>query len=152
MSSHIAEFEIIKIPLEDMQLVDQVAHLILHDLSRKQHPTPARVEKQKEDVRQRSVTLGVFSGEQVIATGGLEIDSGSREAVLQDMVVAEGYRREGLGGRLLRALEEQAIEEGMERLAVTPALTADGFYLKMGYGQVNVHEDGLHATHTKFLK
>ena len=48
--------------------------------------------------------------------------------------VAEGHRRQGVGTRLLVAIEEAAVERGFSRAHLeTAGFQAVGFYLKHGY-------------------
>jgi GNAT superfamily N-acetyltransferase len=57
---------------------------------------------------------------------------------IQDLVVAEGHRRAGLGGRIVRALEERARGAGYARVGIGVGLyrdygAAQRLYWRLGY-------------------
>src|SRR5262249_58591925 len=64
-------------------------------------------------------------------------DVGRRRAYLEWIAVQARYRRQGLGGRLLQAVEERARECGAELINLGTNLRSDfgavGFFEKHGY-------------------
>ena len=66
----------------------------------------------------------------VIGFGGLE--GQIRDLLLRSLVVMPDRRWRGLGGRLLRGLEQEAAARGCKRLHLL-TMTAEAFFLRHGY-------------------
>jgi predicted GNAT family N-acyltransferase len=69
----------------------------------------------------------------VVATGRLHLNS-SEEAQVRYMAVDESSRSRGLGGQILRGLEQEAREKAVRRIVLNAREGAIKFYLKHGYG------------------
>ena len=75
----------------------------------------------------------------IVAMGGLKRLSDSCAEICR-MRVHPDFQRRGLGGRMLRMLEERARELGFRRLTLETTAgqaAAIGMYLKAGYGEVS---------------
>jgi GNAT superfamily N-acetyltransferase len=74
-------------------------------------------------------TIGMCTAQLLVSTA-----EGGLKAIVEDMVIAEGYRGRGLGRKLLTAVEQWALHQGAKRLDLvadrhnTPALQ---FYERM---------------------
>ncbi len=80
---------------------------------------------------------------EVVGMGGLRVDG--REGELFRMRVALGRQREGIGSRLLAALESAARERGVELLRAETAKRQSGavaFYPRNGYERVDAEQRG----------
>jgi len=80
---------------------------------------------------------------EVVGMGGLRVDS--HEGELFRMRVALSHQREGIGSRLLTALESAARERGVELLRAETAKRQSGavaFYPRNGYERVDAEQRG----------
>jgi N-acetylglutamate synthase-like GNAT family acetyltransferase len=120
-------------PQENFEQSEEAARFILKNLYRDVDPDEEKLAKQLRALSKRT-TLAAFDGRLMIATGSLQI-APPDEAWLEDMAVldVEGIRRVGWGSKIVHALEERAVESGMEHLMAVPARSATGFYEKLGY-------------------
>ncbi|MCA9125451.1 MAG: GNAT family N-acetyltransferase [Planctomycetales bacterium] len=71
----------------------------------------------------------VYDQQEPIATGRLDLAKGKVGRV----AVLEPYRRCGVGSLVMRALEQCALEAGLERIWFHAQLTAVPFYTSLGY-------------------
>jgi GNAT superfamily N-acetyltransferase len=95
----------------------------------------------KTDVVPLTLTARNASNEIV---GGLvgEMRPGWKWLYIAMLWIAEPYRKHGLGRRLIRAAEEEALRRGCRYAAVdTLSFQARGFYEKEGYKLFGVQED-----------
>lgn len=73
---------------------------------------------------------------QVIGTVGLEADE------LVTFFVHPDHQGQGVGARLLMAIEERAGALGIARITVDSSITGAAFYARMGYTRTGVERDG----------
>ncbi len=120
-------------PQEDSERAEETARFILKNLYRLANPSAQRLEYQLADLRERT-TIAAFDDGLIVATGSLEI-SLPGQAKLEDIAVLdkEGYRRIGLGSKIVRMLEEVAVDAEAEEIRFTSSITAIAFYEKLGY-------------------
>ncbi len=83
------------------------------------------------------VLLGAFDGDRLVgisALGGEFIGDDLDELQLAFLYVSNGYRRQGIAGRLMDIICERARERGAKRLYIsaTESESAVGFYLSYG--------------------
>ena len=130
-----AEVPLVEIPRpqEDPQRAEEAARFIVENVYRKSNPSPERLAEQLVDMRSRT-TLAAFEGGMIIGTGSLEIGL-PHQARLDDIAVLdeEGYRRIGLGSRIVSRLEAMAAERRAYEITFVSAATSLGFYQKLGY-------------------
>jgi len=86
---------------------------------------PGRYEEQMK----RGPFYVAVEGETIIAFGNLNQKSGEIEALYVD----PDHVRRGVGLKILEALENTALDSGLERLCLTSSLNAVGFYEMAGY-------------------
>ncbi|MBK8134867.1 MAG: GNAT family N-acetyltransferase [Chloroflexi bacterium] len=94
-----------------------------------------------------SVLFGVFDGEELVAIGGLHRDPYvdiAGVARIRHVYVAKGYRRSGVGRRLMAALIEHA--RGRFGLLTLRTMTEEGaaFYSSLGFRSDPLHESATH--------
>ncbi|RMG57594.1 MAG: GNAT family N-acetyltransferase [Gammaproteobacteria bacterium] len=71
----------------------------------------------------------------VVGTGRLHpVDDGTGQ--IRYMAVAEDCRGQGVGARLLAALEAAALEQGLKRIVLNARENVAGFYARFGYRQL----------------
>lgn len=149
----VEEFTITEIakPADDPEAAEQVARFVLRDLYRKPEPDTDRVARQLNFMT-HMITLAAFEGERVAATGSLLIRPG--QTTLEDIVVAKDLRRDGRGSRMAEALEARAVAEGVDRIDIFPALTAELFYERLGYRLAEPPEssDAAEPLHKQYYK
>lgn len=76
--------------------------------------------------------MAVDPAHRVLGVGRLHFST-IGEARIRYMGVATEYRRQGIGTRILNALEEKALALGAARIVLNARETALGFYRKHGY-------------------
>ena len=72
------------------------------------------------------------STNQIIAVGRLHFNT-KKEAQIRYMAVADGYQGQGLGSKILRALEKIALEQGVRWIILQARWNAVQFYKNNGY-------------------
>lgn len=120
-------------PQENPAQAEEAARFILKNLYREGDPSTERLEEQLEDLRKRT-TVAAFDSGMIVATGSLEIGLPT-EAKLEDIAVLDriGYRRIGLGSKIVRRLETMAAESGVRDIRFLSAIQSVAFYKKLGY-------------------
>ena len=78
------------------------------------------------------IHLAIFDGMALVGTVILT-PYGPTTCKLRQMAVADSYRGQGLGARLLAAAEAAAREAGALRIILAARVTAEGFYSRHGY-------------------
>lgn len=102
---------------------------------------PAHNRAQGIDWKQTEFALGIFEEAMVLGAAIYKVVGGM--AFLEQIVVAEGDTRRGLGSRLLAAFEVHARELGCHVIQLETAETqAPGFYERHGYERVATWPDG----------
>lgn len=82
--------------------------------------------------------FGAFSGYQRRPIGFVVAFQAADEAEILTIAVTPAYRRRGVAARLLRTLDEQLAEEGVERLFLEVAAdnsAAYGLYRRLGFAE-----------------
>jgi GNAT superfamily N-acetyltransferase len=75
--------------------------------------------------------------------GHLRLVRAARIAEIEALIVAEPFRRRGIGTRLLRAAEAEARSRGLERMAATVgSWQSPGFFASAGYRAAAHHDLG----------
>lgn len=85
-------------------------------------------------------TLMCFSGEQLVGTGAVA------DGYVKTLFVDPSLQGNGIGALLMVALEDFARRQGVEHLHVESSLTAEKFYLRIGYRIVKFQPDPSSAT------
>ena len=85
---------------------------------------------------QERVCLVAEANEQLIGTAALD------GAELATFFVLPEYQGQGIGTRLLAAIEEQARMQGITYITVDSSLTGVAFYARMGYLRTGVDREG----------
>lgn len=101
---------------------------------------PEGIERDAEDAR--AFHLLAFQGGHAIGTGRLVVlpepppgESGTWGQIGR-MAVLSSHRKAHVGGKVLRALEEEAKTRGVTRILLHAQLFAKGFYERLGYSPV----------------
>lgn len=96
------------------------------------------------------VFLVAYLGGELVGTGALLPEEGPRgepAARLVRMSVAAHYRRQGIGGRILQALLEQARARGYRRVFLETTATWDdatAFYRAHGFRPLGIRDGDMH--------
>ena len=89
-------------------------------------------------INAQEITVAVSPEGDVVGFGRLILDSNSdSECELNKLYVSPSMSGKGVGGELLRHLEETARMNGRESLWLKSSPYAEGFYKKMGYSVVD---------------
>lgn len=89
-------------------------------------------------IRDECVLVGV-SGRSIVATNSLDLEEGE----MRGLVVKPGFRRQGLGRRMVVEIERLAIQFGMEDLRVDASLASREFFRDCRY---HAREDSAFST------
>jgi N-acetylglutamate synthase-like GNAT family acetyltransferase len=76
----------------------------------------------------------------VVATASLDA------SVVRSVFVDPLYQRQGIGCRLMATVESIAAQAGVERLSVPSSITAQGFYLSLGFVKIRDEFEGAERT------
>ena len=78
--------------------------------------------------------------DRVVATASLDA------SVVRSVFVNPLYQRQGIGCRLMSTIESVAAQAGLERLRVPSSITAQGFYLALGFVRIRDEFQGAERT------
>lgn len=100
-----------------------------------EHSIPCMVHYLEEMFGQEGRLMGAWDGGRVVGMVGFRPRLRQDMAQLAFLHVSNGYRRQGIGSRLLEFVEQWARESGARQLYVsaTPSESAVGFYLSRGF-------------------
>ena len=88
---------------------------------------------EKDELENDSIHLMVSDNDnRVIGVGRLHLNS-PKQAQIRFMAVETDYQREGIGSKLLLALEEKAKSLGAEEIIFEARANIAGFYKRFGY-------------------
>ncbi|MFB1015763.1 MAG: GNAT family N-acetyltransferase [Alteromonadaceae bacterium] len=110
---------------------------------------------EKDELEQQSIHRMIMNeAQQVIAVGRLH-QVGQREAQIRYMAVDENHQGQGLGKKIIQALEDEACKQGVTCITLNARESAVRFYENSGY-QVKgfshlLYNELRHITMTKTL-
>ena len=106
----------------------------------------------KDNLEEASIHLmGVTSERKIIACGRLHLNT-SYEAQIRYMGVSEDSRRSGIGSKMLKKLEDDAIKQGANQIMLNARENAVPFYKSLGYFEVGPYESDIQIPHTRMEK
>ena len=106
----------------------------------------------KDNLEEASIHLmGVTSEGKIIACGRLHLNT-SYEAQIRYMGVSEDSRRSGIGSKMLKKLEDDAIKQGANQIMLNARENAVPFYKSLGYFEVGPYESDIQIPHTRMEK
>jgi ribosomal protein S18 acetylase RimI-like enzyme len=121
------------------------------DVRVENHPDPVDVLRVEDRVRDETVAasglgaeeeLVVFARQDGELLGGCCGSTWGGTCELNSLWVDERYRRQGVGGRLLTAAEDEAVARGCHQIVLfTYSFQAPGFYERCGYHIVGRVDD-----------
>ena len=82
-----------------------------------------------------TMAYGLVSQDQeaAIFAGAVVLNVGDHTAVLSRLATHAGFRKQGLGRRILGAVEQDLIARGSSQLSLSADPSASGFYQKLHY-------------------
>ncbi len=108
----------------------------------KEHEKEFSVDNLKAKLKRREKVFVALSDSKVVGTAGIEKSwkNDDGEYWILTVFVNPDYHKKGIGSRLIKAIEEYAINTIKAKILIIPASkTACEFYEKMGY----VYKDGI---------
>ena len=106
----------------------------------------------KDNLEEASIHLmGVTSEGKILACGRLHLNT-SEEAQIRYMGVSEDLRRSGIGSKMIKKLEEKAINQGANQIMLNARENAVAFYKSLGYFEVGPYESDIQIPHTRMEK
>jgi predicted GNAT family N-acyltransferase len=106
----------------------------------------------KDNLEEASIHLmGVTSEGKILACGRLHLNT-SYEAQIRYMGVCEDFRRSGIGSKMLKKLEDDAIKQGANQIILNARENAVPFYKSLGYFEVGPYESDIQIPHTRMEK
>lgn len=118
-------------PHMDPERAGDTARFILEHLYGEKAPSAQKLEGQ----------IAAFDGDVMVAVGALGETGVPGRARLRDVVVREGYKRSGLGTKIVSKIEAMATEAGAKEISCVSASTSVAFYRKLGYTADEVELD-----------
>ncbi len=91
---------------------------------------PSRLIEKADD----HLMLVCYWGQRLVGTGSLD---GNR---IRNVYVSIHHHGQGVGGRLMSELEQTASDQGLTRVTLHAAISAEGFYEKLGYQLLEIIE------------
>ncbi len=82
--------------------------------------------------------LGAFRSGELIGMGRA-ISDGACDGYIQDVVVAESCRRQGIGGEIVRRLSELMTDAGVDWIGLIGAPGTESFYRNLGFEPLKEH-------------
>jgi predicted GNAT family N-acyltransferase len=95
--------------------------------------------------------MAVTSEGKILACGRLHLNT-SFEAQIRYMGVSEDLRRSGIGSKMIKKLEEEAINQGANQIMLNARENAVAFYKSLGYFEVGPYESDIKVPHTRMEK
>ena len=106
----------------------------------------------KDNLEEASIHLmGVTSEGKILACGRLHLNT-SEEAQIRYMGVSGDLRRYGIGSKMIKKLEEEAINQGANQIMLNARENAVAFYKSLGYFEVGPYESDIQIPHTRMEK
>tara|TARA_Y100000389_G_scaffold15869_1_gene14020 strand:+ start:183 stop:626 length:444 start_codon:yes stop_codon:yes gene_type:complete len=106
----------------------------------------------KDNLEEASIHLmGVTFEGKILACGRLHLNT-SYEAQIRYMGVCEDFRRSGIGSKMLKKLEDDAIKQGANQIILNARENAVPFYKSLGYFEVGPYESDIQIPHTRMEK
>ena len=106
----------------------------------------------KDNLEEASIHLmGVTSDGKILACGRLHLNT-SYEAQIRYMGVSKDLRRSGIGSKMLKKLEDDAIKQGANQIMLNARENAVPFYKSLGYFEVGPYESDIQIPHTRMEK
>lgn len=78
-----------------------------------------------------TVAAGAFVGERLVGFARA-LSDGCSDAYIQDVVVSPEFRRQGIGGKLIRFLEAELRRRGVDWIALVGEPGTENFYSRLG--------------------
>jgi predicted GNAT family N-acyltransferase len=106
----------------------------------------------KDNLEEASIHLmGVTSEGKILACGRLHLNT-SYEAQIRYMGVSKDLRRSGIGSKMLKKLEDDAIKQGANQIMLNARENAVPFYKSLGYFEVGPYESDIQIPHIRMEK
>ena len=106
----------------------------------------------KDNLEEASIHLmGVTFEGKILACGRLHLNT-SYEAQIRYMGVSKDLRRSGIGSKMLKKLEDDAIKQGANQIMLNARENAVPFYKSLGYFEVGPYESDIQIPHTRMEK
>ena len=106
----------------------------------------------KANLEEASIHLmGVTFEGKILACGRLHLNT-SYEAQIRYMGVSKDLRRSGIGSKMLKKLEDDAIKQGANQIMLNARENAVPFYKSLGYFEVGPYESDIQIPHTRMEK
>jgi predicted GNAT family N-acyltransferase len=106
----------------------------------------------KDNLEEASIHLmGVTFEGKILACGRLHLNT-SYEAQIRYMGVSKDLRRSGIGSKMLKKLEDDAIKQGANQIMLNARENAVPFYKSLGYFEVGPYESDIQIPHIRMEK
>ena len=104
-----------------------------------------------DDIDNQAYHLVIYHQHQAIATGRMFVKD-EQTLVLGRIATIKDYRNQGIGSKIVLALENKAYELGCIKTQLSAQQRAKGFYEKLGYQQVGEPYLDEWCLHVKMIK
>lgn len=113
---------------------------------RKDESTPPMLPPEAIDLSATTIHMAAYAGNEIVAavrTAPIEQDP--TVYVISRLFTRKPYRGQGIGSRLLKAVEQAGIEAGARAFVLDSRLKTEDFYARNGYwrtGRIIHHDNG----------
>ena len=114
-------------------------------------PIGKSVQSLKDEHENSSFHLIGLIDKKIVACGRLHLNSPD-EAQIRYMGVSKDLRRSGIGSKMLKKLEDDAIKQGANQIMLNARENAVAFYKSLGYFEVGPYESDIQIPHTRMEK
>lgn len=139
--------EIFKVVYSDKRYPEVLAlrQLILRD------PLGMTYTQKELDADKGMIFFAYYNDGEILGTVGLE-DLGNGKAQLRQMAVHDKTQGQGVGRKIVEALEEHCREAGFKEIHLDSRYNARGFYEKLGYTEYGEIYDKIGLKHIDMKK
>ena len=103
-------------------------------------------------IRQGRYFVALHEGRIVGSAGWMPDASDQHAAVIRAVFVDPGYQGLGVGRRIIQTVEDAAVTAGFVKIVVPAAMTARGFYRRLGYSEGRIGLINLSGTPAPYMK
>ncbi|WP_136601910.1 GNAT family N-acetyltransferase [Salinigranum halophilum] len=113
---------------------------------------PPELEVDEYDSRDGATHFVAFDGDSPVGAARLRAYEGGNRGKVERVAVLDTYRGEGLGARLMDAVEAAAERQGFEALVLHAQTAVEGFYARRGYRRVGEEFEEAGIRHVEMVR
>lgn len=129
------DVEIREVPIfaDNLEQAEAVARFTIRELYHTAEPDKGYLGLFMGELEDRKTFAALSADSKILAVAGLAIADDSNEGVIVDVATDSGYRKRGLGKKVLNFAERVARESGVTHLVTHPIDSSVEFYRRLGF-------------------